>query len=279
MAAIKVHGTTEYRYAQSSHPEAPQLPARALIVAPSGSGKTVVLVSLICDILRQRNGSSCFARVYVISPTINLDPQWEPVKRFQRNVMRVSEEEEPELYMEQWSEAALSKIVRRQQAVVSLARKREVRTIPQIALICDDVADDAALCRRSQTLVSLFLRGRHQAMTTLLSTQVYRSIAPQIRKNASCMLVFALRSVAERDAIIEENSALAGDKKTMLALYEEATRAPHSFLFINYIAPARDRFWERFEHRLIPTSWSDSEASESSESSGRTRLPHGKRRA
>jgi hypothetical protein len=260
MAQIKVHGNTEYNYAQSSHQEAPQLPARALIVVPSGSGKTVVLVSLICDILRQRDGSSCFARVYVVSPTINLDPQWEPVKKFQRRTMRVSQDEDEELYMDRYSETALSRIVRRQQAVVALARKKELRVIPQICLILDDVADDAALCRRSQTLVSLFLRGRHQAMTTLLSTQVYRSIAPQIRKNVSCMLVFALRSVAERDAIVEENSALAGDKKTMLELYEEATREPHSFLFINYTAPRRERFWERFEHRLIPSSWSDSES-------------------
>ena len=95
-----MHSAKEYHYAQSQHAEAPQLPARALIVAPSGSGKTVVLVSLICDILRQRNGQSCFARVYVVSPTIHLDPQWGHVKAFQRRVMRVSEEEDEQLYMD-----------------------------------------------------------------------------------------------------------------------------------------------------------------------------------
>jgi len=260
MAQIRLHKAQEYHYAQSRHAEAPQLPARALIVAPSGSGKTVVLVSLICDILRQSDGSSCFARVYIISPTVHLDPQWAAVKNFQRRVMRVSEEEESELYMDKYSEAALAKIVKRQQAVVALARQKELRIIPQICLYLDDVADNEALCRRSHLLQSLFLRGRHQAMSTWLSTQVYRSISPSIRKNLTVMLCFELRSIAERDAVVEENSGMAGSKKVMLQLYEEATREPHSFLTIQYTAPRRERFWERFEHRLIPSCWSDSES-------------------
>jgi superfamily II DNA or RNA helicase len=87
MAQIKVHKAQELHYTQSRYAEAPKLPARALIVAPSGSGKTVALVSLLIDLLRQSDGSSCFARIYIISPTIHLDPQWRPVMDFQKRTM------------------------------------------------------------------------------------------------------------------------------------------------------------------------------------------------
>ena len=66
MAQIKLHPGVEYSYAQSKYPQAPQLPARCLIYAPSGSGKTIALVSLFTDIMRQANGQSCWARIYMV---------------------------------------------------------------------------------------------------------------------------------------------------------------------------------------------------------------------
>ena len=107
MAQIKLHPGVEHSYAQSKYPQAPQLPARCLIYAPSGSGKTVALVSLFTDIMRQANGQSCWARIYIWSPTIFLDSQWAHVRKFQRNVMRVPAEEDEELYYEHFNEADL----------------------------------------------------------------------------------------------------------------------------------------------------------------------------
>ena len=51
------------------------LPTRAIICAPSGSGKTVLLTNFILDIYRD-----CFSRIYIFSPSINVDYNWIPIK-------------------------------------------------------------------------------------------------------------------------------------------------------------------------------------------------------
>ncbi len=69
---------------QSKHPVMPKLPLRGVILAPSGSGKTVLLSSLILKMYR-----GCFERVYLFSPSVNIDQTWEAVKKYQEDVMKV----------------------------------------------------------------------------------------------------------------------------------------------------------------------------------------------
>ena len=67
-------------------------------------------------------------------------------------------------------------------------------------------------------------------------------------------MVFRLRSVTEKQAIVEENSAVYS-KDVVEEIYEAATEAPRSFLYINFLAKKReDLFWEGFTQRLIPAS-------------------------
>ncbi len=118
-------------------------------------------------------------------------------------------------------------------------------------VIIDDFADSPAVCRSSKSLHELYVRGRHAGITCLASVQKYRVLAPIIRVNATDLIVFRLRSVAEQDAIVEENSAAYGRKMTEQIL-DVATREPYSFLWINLRATDRsDLFWKRFEVRLL----------------------------
>ena len=68
---IKPINMTEYTCKQSKHTH---LPLRMILVAPSGSGKTVLLTN---SILNQYRG--CFERIYVFSPSIDLDNTRPPV--------------------------------------------------------------------------------------------------------------------------------------------------------------------------------------------------------
>ena len=68
-------GITEYHTKQSKYDNAPKLPCRSIILGPSGSGKTVLLTNLILDIYK-----NCFSRIYIFSPSINVDSVWLPVK-------------------------------------------------------------------------------------------------------------------------------------------------------------------------------------------------------
>ena len=134
--------------------------------------------------------------------------------------------------------------------MADLAKRRGLREIPQIAICLDDVADDVRITRGSQTLISLFLRGRHAGISTFFSTQVYK-VAPAIRRNISCALYWRPRSLSDKHAIVEETSNLAGSKEAMEAIFDAATSNRHSFLYINYLATSpEDYFWEGFTHRL-----------------------------
>ena len=68
---------TEYETKQSKYPHCGKLPIRSIVLGPSGSGKTVLLTNLILDVYK-----GCFSRIYIFSPSINVDTTWGPVKNY-----------------------------------------------------------------------------------------------------------------------------------------------------------------------------------------------------
>ena len=121
-----------------------------------------------------------------------------------------------------------------------------------VLIALDDVADDPRVARNQRQIHELYFRGRHHKISNLISTQRYRSIAPQIRTQCAALLAFRLRPQAELDAVLEEVSATY-DKKTVAGFYREATEEPLSFLYIRLeTMKIDDMFWERFEYRLLP---------------------------
>ncbi len=74
----------EYHVKQSKYAVCGKLPIRSVILGPSGSGKTVLLQNMILDIYRD-----CFSRIYVFSPSIEVDQTWKPVKEYIEKHMKV----------------------------------------------------------------------------------------------------------------------------------------------------------------------------------------------
>ena len=89
---IKPIGITDYSCKQSKHGHVPKIPIRMLLLAPSGSGKTVLLSNLILNIYR-----GCFERIYIFSPSVDLDTRWKPVKKYQEQTMKVIENDKEKL--------------------------------------------------------------------------------------------------------------------------------------------------------------------------------------
>ena len=57
----------------------PKLPMRSMLVGPSGSGNTVLLTNMILGIHKD-----CFSRVYIWSPSVEVDNSWRPVNNYMR---------------------------------------------------------------------------------------------------------------------------------------------------------------------------------------------------
>ena len=68
---------TEYETKQSRFSHCGKLPIRSIVLGPSGSGKTVLLTNLILDVYK-----GCFSRIYIFSPSIDVDATWKPVKNY-----------------------------------------------------------------------------------------------------------------------------------------------------------------------------------------------------
>ena len=67
----------EYTTKQSKYGQAAVLPMRSIVLGPSGSGKTILLQNMILYIY-----DGCFDKIYIFSPSVNLDHTWQPVKEY-----------------------------------------------------------------------------------------------------------------------------------------------------------------------------------------------------
>ena len=237
----------EYNCKQSKYNDVvPKLPMRSMLCGPSSSGKTVLLSNMILDIYRD-----CFSRIYIWSPSINVDSTWKPVKDYIRDHIKPTDKEK--CFFDSYDPAELEAVIKTQQKVIEFQKEQKHKDLYQILLIVDDFADDLNFTRKSALLHQLYIRGRHYMISTITATQVWKQISPVIRKNLTHLFVYRLRNYADLEGIIEEMSAIY-DKKTLLQIYHEAIDEPYSFLYINLMQKDRKRiFMKKFDHYLVPS--------------------------
>ena len=98
----------EYTCNQSHYGDiVPKLPMRSMLVAPSGAGKTVLLTNIILDIYK-----GCFSRIYVWSPSIEVDSTWKPVKDYIRDNIKPGDREK--CYFDSYEPSELEQVINTQ---------------------------------------------------------------------------------------------------------------------------------------------------------------------
>ena len=235
----------EYEVKQSKYHQCGKLPIRSILLGPSGSGKGILLQNMILDIYR-----GCFERVYIFSPSINVDVTWLPVKEYLNKTINLSENEPP-LFYDTNDQENLERIIDTQRKVTEhLKSKKDTKKLFQILIIIDDWADSPDFSRKSQLLHALFTRGRHSGISTIVSTQKFTALHPIIRVNATELYVFRLRNYRDLETFIEEVSALI-DKKSLMEIYNLATAEPYSFLYVKLTAKKKDDiFMVKFNKKI-----------------------------
>ena len=256
---VKPVNVKEYDFKQSKYEVAPKLPASMIISAPSGSGKTILLQSLILDIYR-----TCFARIYVFSPSINVDSIWTPVKKYIKDEMKVDTEKE-QCFFEEYIASDLQKNIERHHKVIEYQKKNDHKTLHSCLLVIDDMADNEKFSRHSSLLNQLYVRGRHNALTVITSVQAYRALSRIIRVNSRQLFFFKMRNYKEIETMTEELAAMlinkkmladaknvAEAKRLLLEIYNEATEEQFSFLYVNLMKQdINEVFMKNFTHRII----------------------------
>ena len=231
MAKVQPHPTAEYTTGSASHPILPPTPLRGIILAPSGGGKTVLLVSLLLDMYR-----GAFARIYVFSPSVDIDAAWRPVKEYIEKDLGVDEKKEP-YFFNSWDPEALQVILNTQAKMVEYQKKHKYKKIHGICVIVDDFADDPTVMHSNSNLLStLFMRGRCLMCSTILSTQKYRAMATMIRTNAQFPIVF--RSGTTRSCWL---SSKKSPRSTPRPFWLRCTSTPRRSLSVPCIVSSRPR--------------------------------------
>jgi len=222
-----------------------QLPIRNIILGPSGSGKGILLQNMILDIYR-----GCFERVYIFSPSVDIDQTWKPVKKYLQDEMHIDLEKEKCLFTD-YNPEELEQIIYQQHKVAEYQKKLKGNAkVYQILIIVDDFADDPSFSRNSKLLHSLFTRGRHSQISTVVATQKFNALSPIIRVNASDLYVLRLRNYSDLQACLDEVSAIA-PKDSILEMYSIAVDEPFSFLTVKLTAKNKnDIFMIRFDKKL-----------------------------
>ena len=234
----------EFTSKQSKYDVVGKLPLRDIILGPSGAGKGILKSNMILKIYK-----GCFDRIYLFSPSIDVDKTWLPVKEYIEKSMKLDPKKEA-IYFDHYDPEALEHIISTQHKVAEHMKQQNFTNIFQILIVIDDFADDPSFSRHSKLLHALFTRGRHSMISTIVSTQKYRAISNIIRVNATNLYVFRLRNAGDLDAWVDEVSAIT-DKKTLFELYHLATSKPYSFLFIKLNSKdTQHMFYSRFDERL-----------------------------
>ena len=100
---LKEHTCKQWHYGDI----VPKLPMRSMLVGPSGSGKTVLLANMIFDIYK-----GCFSRIYIWSPSIEVDNTWKPVKDYIRDHMdHINPSGREKCYFDSYDPAELEQVI------------------------------------------------------------------------------------------------------------------------------------------------------------------------
>ena len=114
---IKPIKLKQYECKQSNYEVAPELPMRSLILSPSGGGKTVMLVNMIMDIYK-----GCFNRIYISSPSVDIDHTWQPVKDYIAKEIKPNEKEK--VYFDSYEPAELEAIMDKQHEIIDYLKSQ-----------------------------------------------------------------------------------------------------------------------------------------------------------
>jgi hypothetical protein len=141
---IKPIDCKEFTSKQSKYEVVGKLPLRDIILGPSGAGKGVLLSNMILDIYK-----GCFDRIFIFSPSIDVDKTWIPVKEYIEKSQKVDTKKE-KLFYDHYDAEALENIVSTQHKLAEHMKTKGCTKILQILIIVDDFADDPSFSRHNK---------------------------------------------------------------------------------------------------------------------------------
>lgn len=194
-------------------------PFRCLYVGASGTGKTVKFIYDLQNIFRR-----FFEKVYVFSPNLEVDPAWKDAVNIEGSVKMDFDKIES---------------IRNENRKLAEEGGRSY-TKPMLVVI-DDFAADKTVAR-NPLLAEYGVRLRHDGVSVIFLSQVYKLVTPTYRKSVTTLHIWNPPNRDEAEIIAEDCCPSLMDKKEFFEMLNGTTVEKHSYLTINKTNPLHARF-------------------------------------
>jgi hypothetical protein len=218
----------------------PFLPQNSLLIAASqNSGKTC----LICNCLARKKFKYMehYDKVYIFSPTINYDDNWNVIKNHEKVETCDNYDEDKieeildfnEQSMEQEKEEKNDKDI----------KKKDKHKCDRVLIILDDCTQDLPLGASKTILERLYFRSRHILVTTWISVQQYKKCIRAIRINTESYIFFKMNE-NELNTVTDELAQ--EDKKDFKKIFKYCTNEKYNFMVIH----TKNNYNKRYMHNF-----------------------------
>lgn len=211
----------------------PRHPSSVIINGKSGSGKTQLLLSLMCRpecYGADEKGKHYFDEIYLFSPTAG---EMDDLVKHLLDFTILSKDN----IFNEFDESKLMKILDDQKKEIE--EKKFARS-KKIAILLDDIQSSNVFLR-SKTILKLFIMNRHYNISTFLCGQSFVKTPRSCRLQANNIFYFA-GSKSETDKIIEEFAPPKLTKRDFEDLINQVLDEPYNFLHINMRVPWKIRY-------------------------------------
>ena len=212
-------------------------PYRMLIIGPSRSRKTNVLLNLI-----QKDNNNFIDKIYLYAKDLE-EPKYQLLVKECENA-GIKNLNDPNAFIEYSN--TMDDV---HNNIDDYKAKRKRKTL----IVFDDMVVDIMTNKKFQaTIKELFIRCRKLNTSLLFISQSYFSVPKEVRLNSTHYLIMKIHNRRELQEIAINHLADI-DYKDFLKIYKNCTKEPYSFLTIDTTLPADNslRFRKNFLDSLL----------------------------